>query len=101
MDGSRCDASNRRAAQGRFVLEVSQPLSWQFVFHFLAASCMRTLILRAEDNSSAAEKTLRNYRFTYCWEQASWQLCFDHAASSEWSYSESPTVSAVKSIPIS
>jgi hypothetical protein len=75
-------------------------LPWQFALHFRAPSCMRTLALWVKENSSAVEKVLRNYRFTYCWEQSPWQLCFDHAAPSEWSMSASPTVSAVGSITI-
>jgi hypothetical protein len=30
---------------------------------------MRTLALWVKENSSAVEKVLRNYRFTYCWAQ--------------------------------
>jgi hypothetical protein len=75
-------------------------LRWQFVLHFRAPSCMRTLALRVKEHSSAVEKVLRNYRFTYCWAQSPWQPCFDHAAPSEWSMRASPTVSAVGSIKI-
>jgi hypothetical protein len=75
-------------------------LPWQFVLRFRAASCMRTLALWVKQNSSAVEKVLRNYRFTYCWAQSPWQPCFDHAAPSEWSMRASPTVSAAGSITI-
>src|ERR1700751_1359577 len=98
MDGSRCDASSQRPARGRSVLEVSQLVAWQFALHFPAPSCMRTLALWVKENSSAVEKLLRNYRFTYCWPQSPCQPCFDHTAPSEWSMRASPTVSAVGSI---
>ena len=72
-------------------------LPWQFVLRFRAPSFMCTLALWVKENSSAVEKVLRNYRFTYCWEQSPRQPCFDHAAPSECSMRASPTVSAVGS----
>jgi hypothetical protein len=75
-------------------------LLWQFVLHFRAPSCMRTLAHWIKEHSSAVEKVLRNYRFTYCWAQSLWQPCFDHAAPREWSMRASPRVSAVGSITI-
>jgi hypothetical protein len=56
MDGSRCDASSRRADRGRFVLEVSQLVALQFVLRFRTPSCMRTLALWVNENSSACRK---------------------------------------------
>jgi hypothetical protein len=76
----------------RFVLEVSQLVALAISLRFRAPSCICTLALWVKENSSAVEKVLRNYRFTYCWEQSPWQPCFDHAAPSEWSMRASPTV---------
>jgi hypothetical protein len=39
-------------------------LPWQFVLRSRAPSCMCTLVLWVEENSSAVEKVFRNYRFT-------------------------------------
>jgi len=36
-------------------------LPWQFVLHFRAPSCMRTLALWVKEKSSTVEKVLSNY----------------------------------------
>ena len=75
-------------------------LPWQFVLHFRAPSCMRTLAFWVKENSSAVGKVLRNYRVLIAGRNQPWQSCFDHAAPSECSMRASPTVSSVGSITI-
>ena len=54
MDGSRCDASSRRPARGRFVVDISQLVA--LVLRFRAPSCIRMLALWVKENSFAVEK---------------------------------------------
>jgi len=51
-------------------------LPWQFVLHFRAPPCMRTLAFWVKENSSAVGKVLSNYRFTDCWAQSTLATLF-------------------------
>jgi hypothetical protein len=44
-------------------------LHWQFVLHFRARSCMRTLALWAKENSSAVEQKMRDRARLAIWTQ--------------------------------